>query len=75
VLIGDPYEQEDMIPMLPAGGLAPRPFGTKTPLGPSRRKMVGAGINHPQDQGAMGEGWRNILLDQLRTRGANFFGV
>lgn len=75
MLIGDPFEQEDLIPMLPAQGLGGRPFGSQIPLGPSRRKMVGSGVNHPQDQGAQGEGWRNVLLDQLRQRGANFFGV
>ena len=29
----------------------------------------------PRDLGQMGENWRGILLDQLRRRGANFFGV
>jgi hypothetical protein len=27
----------------------------------------------PRDVGAQGEQWRNILLDQFRRRGANFF--
>lgn len=29
----------------------------------------------PRDVGQMGDNWRSILLDQLRKRGANFFGV
>lgn len=73
MLVGDPFEQEDLIPQLPAGGV--RPNSRNIPLAPSRRKRVGAGPQVVADQGAMGEGWRNVLLDQLRSRGANFFGV
>lgn len=74
MLIGDPYDLEDMVPQLPTTGVPIQPF-RRQPLGRPRRRMVGQGVTTTADQGAMGEGWRNVLLDQLRSRGANFFGV
>jgi hypothetical protein len=36
-------------------------------------RRLSAQLLRPRDIGAQGDQWRNILLDQLRTRGANFF--
>lgn len=42
---------------------------------PFRRRYPQAAQMRPRDIGVQGEQWRNILLDQLRVRGANFYGV
>jgi hypothetical protein len=47
---------------------------SRGPLTPPKRKIRPANMA-TRDAGAEGEGWRNILLDQLRQRGANFYGV
>jgi hypothetical protein len=38
-------------------------------------RRASAQLVRPRDIGAQGEQWRNVLLDQLRMRGANFFRV
>lgn len=38
-------------------------------------RRLSAQLVRPRDVGSQGEGWRNILLDQLRARGVNFRGV
>jgi hypothetical protein len=39
------------------------------------RRALRPSSSRPRDLGQMGESWRGVLLDQLRRRGANFFGV
>jgi hypothetical protein len=39
------------------------------------RRRPGPAIVRPRDVGAEADRWRNILLDQLRMRGANFYGI
>jgi hypothetical protein len=39
------------------------------------RSSLRPSSSRPRDAGAQGENWRGVLLDQLRRRGANFFGI
>lgn len=40
-----------------------------------RSNRLGGSLFRPRDVGVQGDQWRNILLDQFRRRGANFFQV
>jgi hypothetical protein len=42
-------------------------------FGQQASNRLSTNLTRPRDVGAQGEQWRNILLDQFRRRGANFF--
>jgi hypothetical protein len=51
----------------------PYRYGLAAPA--SSRTRLSSQLVRPRDFGQMGDSWRNILLDQFRRRGANFFGL
>jgi hypothetical protein len=51
----------------------PHWFGIGSAMG--RKRLGNVSLQRPRDAGAQGDQWRGILLDQLRKRGTNFFGV
>jgi len=59
---------------LSGGNLTAQSGLNRGPLSTPKRK-ISPGSMQTRDAGAQGENWRQVLLDQLRQRGANFFGV
>lgn len=56
-------------------GAEPHFYGGQQLAMNRRGSRLSANLVRPRDSGAEGENWRNILLDQFRRRGTNFFGV